>query len=115
LKFALLILFSCSIFSYSQDLSWDKTAFVYNAALGDKGVEVVFSVSNKTNKDIVIPKAKSSCACMSLKTSFPLLVKSGGDAKVKLYYDFTGKIGVNRGTLYVHGPGDKLELGSRKR
>jgi hypothetical protein len=94
-----------------QDLKWDNTSFTYKAELADKGVDFSYKLKNNSASDVVISKGKSSCACMTLKTKFPLTVKAGSEVMIEAYYDFTGKVGLNRGTIYVHLPSKKIELG----
>jgi hypothetical protein len=95
----------------AADLKWDKTSFSYKANLDDKGTEFIYKVKNTSAKDIVIPKGKSSCACMTLATKFPLNVSAGSEVSVEGYFDFTGKIGLNRGTVTIYlAGGEKTEL-----
>ena len=95
----------------AEDLQWDKTNFSYKAKLADKGVSFTFKVKNKSGNVITISKGKSSCACMTLQTKFPLALKAGEEKTINAHYDFTGKIGLNKGTIYITLPNKKLELG----
>lgn len=111
MRFLLLTIVLSMTLGAAADLKWDKTSFSYKANLDDKGTKFIYKVKNTSTKDIVIPKGKSSCACMTLGTKFPLNVSAGAEVSVEGYFDFTGKIGLNRGTVTIYLPsGKKTEL-----
>jgi len=106
----LLFLYLCFPLSSAELLKFDKQKLSYNAKLNDKGTPFVFKFTNVSGKDLTIEKIKSSCSCMSIKTKFPMKVTDGANLSVEAYYDFTGKVGLNRGNIEVVVGGQRITL-----
>lgn len=91
-------------------LNWQKDSLSYSAKLDDKGTLFTFMFKNVSGKELNIEKIKSSCSCMSIKTSFPSKITPGSDGTILAYYDFTGKVGLNRGNIEVICDGQRIAL-----
>ena len=111
IKAVLILFFSLFITSFAEEsFSWEVKKLTYNAQLGDKGTPFVFKFKNISDKEVEIEKIKSSCSCMSIKSTFPKKVKAGESGLVEAYYDFTGKVGFNRGNIEVIVDGKRISL-----
>ena len=112
MRIYLVLIFLTAFSVHSEELlKWEKDKLLYSAKLDDKGTLFTFKFKNITGKELNIEKIKSSCSCMSIKTSFPFKVAPGKDGVVEAYYDFTGKIGLNRGNVEVICDGQRMALG----
>jgi len=107
-----LILFLSMVFSVSSAelLKFEEAKLSYNAKLNDKGTAFTFKFKNISEKEVTIEKIKSSCSCMSVKSKFPVKISSGAEGTVEAYYDFTGKVGFNRGNIEVVVDGQRMTL-----
>ena len=94
----------------AQNLEWETKSFSHKAELGEKEVSFSFKAKNTGSKNIVISEGKSSCACMIIDEKFPLTVKPGEAVEIHANYDFTGKLGLNKGTIFLTIGSNKQEL-----
>lgn len=103
------ILISLSI-NAADKIEWVEKKLSYKAGLSDEGTQFVFKFKNTSGAEINIEKIKSSCSCMHIKSEFPFKVSDGKEAEIKAYYDFTGKVGLNRGNIEVVIDGKRVQL-----
>lgn len=96
--------------SAAENVEWVEKKLSYKAGLSDEGTLFVFKFKNSTGAEINVEKIKSSCSCMHIKSEFPFKVSDGNDAEIKAYYDFTGKVGLNRGNIEVVIDGKRIQL-----
>ena len=106
----LTVLFILTFSLAAQGLKWEEKTFTHKAKLDEKGVSFSFKARNTGSSDVVISKGRSSCACMTVKNKFPVTVKAGDSVEIMAYYDFTGKLGLNKGTVYMTIDGKRDEL-----
>lgn len=112
IRVCLVFIFIVGFSAHSEELlKWENDKLSYSAKLDDKGTLFTFKYKNSTGKKLNIEKIKSSCSCMSVKTAFPFLIEPGKEGVVEAYYDFTGKVGLNRGNIEVICDGQRMALG----
>ncbi len=106
------ILFLSLSFSLSSAelLKFDDSKLSYSAKLNDKGTAFIFKFKNVSDKEVTVEKIKSSCSCMSIKSKFPFKLTPSAQGTVEAYYDFTGKVGFNRGNIEVVAGGQRKTL-----
>lgn len=112
MRLCLFLVFSTAFsLSSAELLKWEKDKLSYSAKLSDKGILFTFKFANVSGKNLEIEKIKSSCSCMSIKTKFPFKIDPAGEGVIEAYYDFTGKVGLNRGNIEVICNGERIALG----
>ena len=103
-------LFFCLSLSSAEFLKFEKMKLEYKAGLKDKGTSFVFKFTNVSGKEITVEKIKSSCSCMTIKSHFPYKLKNGQESAIEAHYDFTGKVGFNRGNIELVADGRRITL-----
>lgn len=111
IKLSLVLFFAVAFSINSAELlKFEESKLSYSAKLNDTGTAFVFKFKNISGKEVTVEKIKSSCSCMSVKSKFPFKLSPGGEAEVEAYYDFTGKVGFNRGNIELVADGQRTTL-----
>ena len=87
---------------HSAELEWD--ALEKNHAAKEDEVEAVltFSVTNRTDHDVVIHSAESSCHCtVATPPRTPWVIDPGATETLKVTVDLRGRVGAITKTVYV--------------
>ena len=76
-------------------LTWDALAKAHNAKPGEQDVGFEFRFQNKTDGEIRIKRADSSCGCTVARLpKLPWVIKAGQKGSIPVTMDISGKTGV---------------------
>ena len=85
----------------SNELKWKKSSLFYQGKLNEKRTTFVFDVTNNGSSAQTFISGKPSCSCISVINTFPIIIKAGKSAQIKLSFDFKGKNGRNTAKVYL--------------
>ncbi|NQZ58847.1 MAG: DUF1573 domain-containing protein [Lentisphaeraceae bacterium] len=85
----------------SNEIKWIKASLFYQGKLNEKRTTFVFDVTNNGSTPQTFISGKPSCSCISVINTFPIVIKAGKSAQIKLSFDFKGKNGRNTAKVYL--------------
>ena len=88
--------------SIDSILTWDAIAKVHHSKLDELDVGFEFHFQNKTDKEVLIKRAISSCGCTVAKLpKLPWVIKPAQKGSVPVTMDLRGKSGVITKTIQL--------------